>query len=206
MKCDRVRGLFGAYWDDEITQAEREWMDAHFASCAACKSEYEGYARTLELVSSLPRIEAAPDLVDRVVARAKRAAATADELPSPRVAWVPVAAVSALALLAAAVLGPWMTAGPIARHAAATTTPATAQLQQPVRVLPSHAGQATTRAGHVNTHAAGGEQVAVQVDSVFDHSEDVEFILDPVTVHRGRMRPVTPRVASVQGERAVITF
>jgi Putative zinc-finger len=206
MKCDRVRGLFGAYWDDEITQAEREWMDSHFASCSACKSEYEGYARTLELVSSLPRVEAAPDLVERVVARARRAASTSDELPAARVGWVPVAAVSALALLAAAVLGPWITSGPIARHDAANMTPATAQLQQPVRILPSQPRNLRSTSGHLNGRADGADPVAVQVDSLFDHSEDVEFILDPVTVHRGRMRPATPRVASVQGERAVITF
>ncbi|MGH7742904.1 MAG: anti-sigma factor family protein, partial [Candidatus Eiseniibacteriota bacterium] len=72
MNCGRVRGLFGAYWDDEITQAEREWMDAHFATCNACREQYDAYARTLELVGSLPREEASAGFVDRVVARARR--------------------------------------------------------------------------------------------------------------------------------------
>ena len=27
-RCHRVRELFGAYWDDEMTRAEREWVDA----------------------------------------------------------------------------------------------------------------------------------------------------------------------------------
>ena len=30
MKCSKARRWFGAYWDDEITQAERELLEAHF--------------------------------------------------------------------------------------------------------------------------------------------------------------------------------
>jgi anti-sigma factor RsiW len=73
MRCDRIRGLFGAYWDDEITQAEREWVESHFAACTPCRDEYESFSRSIELVSSLPREEASPDLVERVMARVRRA-------------------------------------------------------------------------------------------------------------------------------------
>ena len=27
MNCDDARRLFGAYWDDELTLAEREWLE-----------------------------------------------------------------------------------------------------------------------------------------------------------------------------------
>ena len=27
MSCKRARNLFAAYWDDEATQAEREWLE-----------------------------------------------------------------------------------------------------------------------------------------------------------------------------------
>ena len=37
MNCGDARRLFGAYWDDEITLAERDWLESHFASCAACR-------------------------------------------------------------------------------------------------------------------------------------------------------------------------
>ena len=47
MKCARARKLFGAYWDDEITQGEREWLESHMNGCAACRNEYETLARTL---------------------------------------------------------------------------------------------------------------------------------------------------------------
>ena len=57
MKCGHARRLFGAYWDDEITQAEREWLEAHFASCATCRGEYGELARTVDLLGELPRVE-----------------------------------------------------------------------------------------------------------------------------------------------------
>ena len=57
MNCGDARRLFGAYWDDEITLAERDWLESHFASCAGCRSEYETWARAIELVGSLPRAE-----------------------------------------------------------------------------------------------------------------------------------------------------
>ena len=53
--CDQARRLAGPYWDDEITQAEREWFDAHLAGCESCRVHVEGLTRTLELAGSLPR-------------------------------------------------------------------------------------------------------------------------------------------------------
>jgi len=44
-------------------------------------------------------------------------------------------------------------------------------------------------------------------DSLFDHSADVEFVLDPVTVRRGQAHPATrlaPPITS--GDQATITF
>ena len=41
---------------------------------------------------------------------------------------------------------------------------------------------------------------------VFDHSNDVEFVLDPVTVRKGRAHTALKINPSVQGEKAVITF
>jgi hypothetical protein len=52
---------------------------------------------------------------------------------------------------------------------------------------------------------ASSGQLASIPDSLFDHSEDVEFILDPVTLRRGRAT-VTRLPAGVQGEKAVISF
>jgi hypothetical protein len=51
---------------------------------------------------------------------------------------------------------------------------------------------------------AGNATVA---DSLFDHSEDVEFILDPVTLRKGRAHTVVRvQPGPARGEQAVITF
>ena len=56
-RCDQARRLFGAFWDDEVTQAEREWLDTHFTACPGCRTEYDQFARTVETIGSLPRTE-----------------------------------------------------------------------------------------------------------------------------------------------------
>ena len=42
-------------------------------------------------------------------------------------------------------------------------------------------------------------------DSVFNHSEDIEFIIDPVTVNRGRAT-LRREPGAIKAEQAVITF
>jgi hypothetical protein len=201
MNCKHAHRLFGAYWDDEVTQAEREWLESHFSACASCRAEYDDHARTLEALSTLPRTEAAPGMAERVLARARRASTVTDRLPGRSLAWVPVtAAVVAALLVAGTLVGPWLATGPrmvrSSRLAAAPTRQPQLVTAQPVRTepTPSHAARTGTEAA-----------LAAVPDSLFDHSEDVEFILDPVTLRRGRpavARP-TPRV---QGQQATITF
>ena len=96
MSCKRARNLFAAYWDDEVTQAEREWLEGHFGACSACRAEYDGLARTIELVGSLPREESPADFVERTVARARRAAVEPDRVPGATHRWVPITAAAAL--------------------------------------------------------------------------------------------------------------
>jgi hypothetical protein len=82
-----------------------------------------------------------------------------------------------------------------------------------VQVAPSPAAAPT---GAASTHGTAPAETQIQEaqlvagavpDSVFDHSEDVEFILDPVTVHRGRAHPATKLAPPIaRGEQATITF
>ena len=149
MTCAHARRLFGACWDDEITQGEREALEAHFASCSGCREEYEAYSRTLEHVTTLPRVEAAPDLLERVQAAIRHAVPEPDRIAQPASPWVPVTAAAALLIIALA--------------------------------------------------------LAAVPDSLFDHREDVEFVLDPMTLHRGRPAVVrAPEPARTQ--QATITF
>src|SRR5262249_32987301 len=101
MNCSKARRWFGAYWDDEITQAEREWLEAHFTTCARCRAEYDALARSLESLGALPRIDAAPDFVERTLARARRAAPASDRVGVPRPSWAPVAVAASLLFVAA---------------------------------------------------------------------------------------------------------
>jgi len=105
MSCDRAHRLFGACWDDELTHGEREWLESHLAACPRCRTEYDAYSRALELVGALPRAEAPPDLVERVLARSRHAVVAPDALGARSATWVPaVAAAAAVAVLALAVL------------------------------------------------------------------------------------------------------
>lgn len=199
MKCAHVRRLFGAYWDDETTQAEREWLEAHLASCADCRREYDELTKVLEWTTSLPRVEASPDLVERTLASARRAAAVGDRLPGPSVRWVPVTAAAALLLVAGTLVVPWLPIGSRSRTAQRASAPPP-PAREAVLVQPAPSQVASNSSGG---HAEGA--VASIPDSLFDHSEDVEFILDPVTLRRGRAT-VTRTPASPQAEQAIITF
>jgi hypothetical protein len=77
--------------------------------------------------------------------------------------------------------------GPVADHA-------TPPLQTP-------AGGALPSAGRALVAANGA---GAAPDTLFDHTEDVEFILDPVKLQRGRATVTRPPAA--QGEKAAISF
>lgn len=199
--CTQARSWFGAYWDDEITQAEREALEAHFTGCPACRTEYEGLAHTLELVASLPRHEASPELLEHTIARVRRVAVAPDRLrATPRPAWVPLAAAATLLIVGAGLLAPWLGSrgrvdGPVAARTASPREP------QLVRVSAGAPAVDATSQGALAT----ATPASALVDSLIDHSADVDFVLDPVHVSRGRMVS-NPLKQRAQGQQAVITF
>jgi anti-sigma factor RsiW len=203
-RCDQGRRLFGAYWDDEVTQAEREWLESHLAGCPACRQQYEQFARTLETVASMPRTETAGDLPERALAAARRASAVPDRIAAapaqPR--WVPVTAAAALMLVGlTAVL---QTFAPVLSSRGSHPSILLAQRDKPVAEPRFVATQVNAAGSHSPAPAArSGTALA---DSLFDHSEDVEFILDPVVLHRGRAQAASHLPAGAQGEQTVISF
>lgn len=201
MNCSHARKLFAASWDDETTQAEREWLEGHFSSCPACRREYEHYARTVELLGGLPRVEPAPDLPERVLQRVRRTESVPDSLPVGRPLWVPIgSAMAAGALIALTLAGPWLDGQRDSRTVA--RLPDGAAITEPVLVQPS--AESAPAASATGLLAARADH-ALAADSLFDHSEDVEFILDPVTLHRGRAS-VNRTSGGQTDEKAVITF
>lgn len=195
--CGKARGLFGAYWDDETTRAEREWLDAHFTACAGCRAEYEALARTLSAVAALPREDAAPDLAARSLAAARRAAPVRDVVfvrETPR--WVPAGVAAAAAFALVLGLAPmWMRA-----HAPAGVANRGAVVEP--RLV---AAAAPARREAAPAHPRDGA-VAVISDSLFDHSADVDFVLDPVTLHRGRAHTASRLGDRPKDGEAIITF
>ena len=60
---------------------------------------------------------------------------------------------------------------------------------------------------HAPAAPAGPRQAPVAIsDTLFDHSEDVDFVLDPVTLHRGHAHTASRLPQGIRGEQAVITF
>lgn len=205
MNCGGARRLFGAYWDDEITLAERDWLESHFAACAACRGEYESFARAIELVGSLPRAEVKPDLAERALARARRAVAAPDRLPHATPRWIPITATAALIVIAATTALQWMGVTPNRR---APERSGVAAVSQPelVRPVTGHALVPVPGDRSADARAGRGTLADAEVDSLFDHTADVEFILDPVVMRKGRAHTVLKVKPEVQGEKAVITF
>ena len=194
-RCDQARRLFGAYWDDEVTQAEREWLESHFGTCPGCHQQYEQLTRTLEAVGSLPRTEVAQDLPERALLAARRASSVPDRIAvapaTPR--WVPVTA-AALLLVTFALLLPTIAPRVGTRVEGLTASLPTGDVPEPRLVASADAT------------GSGAAPTATLADSLFDHSEDVEFILDPVVLHRGRAQSASRLPEGVQGEQTVISF
>src|SRR5262249_25798832 len=158
-RCDQARRLFGAYWDDEVTQAEREWLESHLAGCPACRQQYEQFARTLETVGSLPRTDGAADLPERALLAARRPPTVPERIalvPAHPV-WIPVTATAALLLLGVSALLPWLGTSVGQRVLAHRDQTAT---REPYLVTTGGA-----RAGHAPD--TGVHPVATLVDSLF---------------------------------------
>jgi predicted anti-sigma-YlaC factor YlaD len=197
VRCHEARQLFSALWDDEITQAEKEGIESHFSSCPTCRREYDEFARALEMVAGMPRVETSADMVEATLMRARRATSAPDHVAT-RPAWIPATAAAALLIVVAALVTHWtgVGPGPWVDRPVATVTPEIATPQPTMTPTPVTPPATETAVG----------PVATVTDSLFDPDQDVEFVLDPVTLRRGRASVVQTLPAGVQAERAVISF
>lgn len=200
MNCRHARSLFGAFWDDEITQAEREWLEAHFAGCEPCRTAYESFSRPLEVMASLPRTEAESGFPERVLARVRHVASAPDRLPQRPNVWVPATAAAALLLVAGTFVAPWL-----GLRAPLPGGEPVAVVRPPASVDVRMAGDTPPEAVAVHQAPSAPATTVARTDSLFDHSADVEFILDPVTLRRGQAS-LSRQGPGTQGERAVVSF
>jgi predicted anti-sigma-YlaC factor YlaD len=205
MNCRQARHLFSSYWDDEVTQAEREGLERHLAVCERCRTSYDELARTVEAVSTLPRIEASPDLEHRVLEAVRRTRPAPDLLPSVQPRWVyapAAAAVLALAVLVGYQIGSAPRGGGVGPDRVALA-PTASQTQG---AAPVESRSATT----IQPSRATGPMAAsssATPDSLFDPAKDLDFVLDPVVLYKGRPRLVTGvPPGETHGQQVVITF
>jgi hypothetical protein len=233
--CERAQSLYGPAWDDELSVAEREVLELHFAGCPSCRRDYDEFARTLELVQALPRPQVSGDFATRVLSEARRREAEGGRgfsVSRGLFARPMRLAVAAALLVAAGVSGVLIAQRPegdATKMAQSQVLPAPALPSHPKtgdpdgpistnaedpRTVPSTLASAGLRSPASSTEptlarpdrARPAEALATVPDSLFDHSADVEFVLDPVRLRRERGRGYTPVPATVRGEQASITF
>jgi hypothetical protein len=79
MNCQRAERLFSPLLDGELAPAEKTSIEAHFEACPSCMKAYQEFVHTLDMVHSLPRLEAPEDFADSVLDRVRsRAPVTVD--------------------------------------------------------------------------------------------------------------------------------
>ncbi len=230
--CERAQSLFGRAWDDELTVAERDGLELHMKDCAGCRREYDELARTLELVQALPRPAVKDDFATRVLAEALRRENEAParrrifafpSMPSFEISFGRPAMALAATFVVALGISAFLMRGPVTT----SETPLVANMQPrvteaPVVAIPEPTPAAPVTIASVDpaprrevtapastprratTNSALAVEAPAIPDSLFDHTADVELVLDPVKLRHERGRGYTP--TSVRGEAASITF
>ncbi|MBC8441855.1 MAG: zf-HC2 domain-containing protein [Deltaproteobacteria bacterium] len=65
--CNKIRQKLSAYQDGEVSQNQRESIDAHLRHCDACKNDLAALGQTTQLINSLPQILPDPGFTQRVM-------------------------------------------------------------------------------------------------------------------------------------------
>jgi anti-sigma factor RsiW len=120
MNCKRIEAKWIAYFDGKANPSERREVEAHLASCSACRRRAEEYRAMWDVLDEVPQILPSPSfdaaLRARVAAEPPRGR-WLWLLPSPRLAF----AVSMLLLLSV-----WISSRPVAVAPNTVTPPSTA--------------------------------------------------------------------------------
>jgi hypothetical protein len=123
MNCRQARELFSSRLDNELDHGEGLLFEQHVAGCVACSEQWAAFARTVQLVRSLPQHAPDPSFVGQVLDRVRAYEAGATEAPAaPQRRRVPARLKVALEDLAevswARILFPARLAGAVALGAA----------------------------------------------------------------------------------------
>jgi anti-sigma factor RsiW len=107
MNCVETIENLSAYQDGELSPAEAAALEAHLASCEACRRRLEEYEAVWRLLGEPKPAEPSPGFTEAVLSRA---AAPGFAVARRRRIWAPAAAVAASLLLVAGLLfwaSPW---------------------------------------------------------------------------------------------------
>ena len=66
MECEKIKPLLDDFADGELRSPEREAVEAHLKSCAACREELSAICRTVSLLKEFGHVEEPGDFVERV--------------------------------------------------------------------------------------------------------------------------------------------
>ena len=53
-KCDKIKDLFGAYLQDDVTPSERATVEEHISSCEKCAVDLKSRQKVLEMIKPAP--------------------------------------------------------------------------------------------------------------------------------------------------------
>ncbi|MDD3580462.1 MAG: zf-HC2 domain-containing protein [Desulfobacca sp.] len=67
LDCQKVKELLSAYMDDELSEAQRELVQAHLGKCPVCRQELARLERLWQTLAALPEVAPPADLVERVL-------------------------------------------------------------------------------------------------------------------------------------------
>ena len=66
MEHKKAISFFTCYYDGDLSQTDKDWLEAHLADCHACRAEWEQYRDTTSEVSGLIQMPPPPDVVKSV--------------------------------------------------------------------------------------------------------------------------------------------
>jgi hypothetical protein len=139
MNCAEILENLSAFQDGELSPAEAAALEAHLASCDACRRRLKEYETLWRLLGDSKPAEPSPGFTEAVLSRA---AAPAFAAAGRRRIWAPAAAVAASLLLVAGLLfwaNPWRgpdASTPSAPPAVEPSAAAAAEVEAAVREDP----------------------------------------------------------------------
>jgi hypothetical protein len=63
---EQATGLFSAYWDRELGDAEKGALEEHLRSCVVCRREFQSFEKTVTAVGTMHKMVAPPDFAEGV--------------------------------------------------------------------------------------------------------------------------------------------